>query len=115
MLDQIGQIGQIEALNQQINQQLEASKGLVGLAVMAAQVYLRQSAVKRFLSMSPKRRKAVLRGQHPELHVSGDVDGRLTFLRAHKAARRARRESLAGKRLAGRMARRARRQGQAGA
>lgn len=51
----------LEALNQQLNQQLEASKGLVGLAMMAAQVYLRQSATKRFLRMSPKRRKAVLR------------------------------------------------------
>lgn len=98
----------------QLNQQLDTARSLVGLAAMAAEHYVAQDAArrraKRFLSMAPKRRKAVLRGQDPDLSVPPDEDGRLTFLRALKAARRARRESLMGKRLAGRRARRGRRQ-----
>lgn len=96
----------------QLNQQLDMARSLVGLAGMIAEVYLAQDARRRaarqFLSMAPKRRKAVLRGQDPAMYVPSG-DGRLMLLRAHKAARRARRESLMGKRLAGRQARRARR------
>jgi hypothetical protein len=96
----------------QLNQQLDMARSLVGLAGTIAEVYLAQDAQRRrgkqFASMSPKRRKAVLRGQDPVMYVPSG-DGRLMLLRALKAARRARRESLMGKRLAGRQARRARR------
>ena len=96
----------------QLNQQLDMARSLVGLVGTIAEVYFAQDAQRRrgkqFASMSPKRRKAVLRGQDPVMYVPSG-DGRLMLLRALKAARRARRESLMGKRLAGRQARRARR------